>query len=281
MQVGTKSRVFKVLKTPVPLDDLPEPLHVAGLRVLRGVAGRPPRPRVPPQPRSGGALEVLRQGRRPRAGHRPAARGAGPRRIDRQGQRPAPGSTVYLAESTSDVAVYRDNVERELERRGHRVLPQRAVPLAVEELTAAVTRTWPARRCRSTSSAPATAPDPKNEDRSIPHVQIDLAGALAARGGLTQLIWIPEALETIDEAQASLVAGLQTADIGSRRRDRAGSARGVQGVRPRSAAPSPSPPPRAPAVDPRGRRRVYLVHDRATARPSARCRTSSSAAGTW
>ena len=51
----------------------------AGLRVLRGIAGGSPSPRVPPEPRPGGALEVLCPGGRPRAGHRRAAGGAGGR----------------------------------------------------------------------------------------------------------------------------------------------------------------------------------------------------------
>ena len=38
----------------------------------------------------------------------------------------------------------------------------------------------------------AARPRPEGEGRSIPHLQIDLARGVASRGGLLQLIWIPE-----------------------------------------------------------------------------------------
>ena len=83
---------------------------------------------------------------------------------------------------------------------------------------------------------------------------------MAARGGLTQLIWIPEALEAVDEAQAALVAGLQAANVGH----------GVEVVRaPLEAFKAyvldqlqPPPPPLPVPVAPQDARRVYLVHDR-------------------
>ena len=76
-----------------------------------------------------------------------------------------------------------------------------------------------------------------------------------------QLIWVPDALETVDEAQATLVAELQAANIEQRRRGRARSARRVQGPRARSAAPSAVAVAGYP-VAPGDAKRVYLVHDR-------------------
>ena len=261
MQVGAKSRVFKVMKTPVPLNEQPQLLQsVLGYefyeeslvdhRVREYLLNPDPEERWKFYARVddlaqdiAGLLEDLARN------HRQAGEG------------PASGHTIYLAESASDVAVHRDNVKRELERRGHRVLPQRTLPLAVEDLTAAVNQDLARSALSIHLLGDRYGARPEEEERSIPHVQIDLANALAVKGGLTQLIWLPEALDTTDAAQASLVARLEAADIGS----------GVEIVRSPLEAfkayvfdlmrPSPSPS-RSPAVTPQATR-VYLVHDRA------------------
>lgn len=272
VQVGTKSRVFKVLKTPVHLNALPEPLtELLGYefyeespvdhRIREYLLNPDPEERWKFYARVddlaqdiAGLLEELVDDERRAPVH------------------PPHGRTVYLAESTSDVALYRDNVRRELERRGHRVLPRRTVPLTVEELTAAITEDLSRSEIAIHLLGARYGARPENDDRSIPHVELDVVGAAAARGEVMQLIWIPETLETIDDAQAALVAALQMADIGL----------GVEVVRapleafkayaldqlhatPAAssrlppAAPSSAPPAVAVAVD---ATRVYLVHDR-------------------
>src|SRR5262249_42722856 len=48
------------------------------------------------------------------------------------------GRTVYLAETASDLRSERDNIKRELQQHGHRVLPANELPLEISALTRAV-----------------------------------------------------------------------------------------------------------------------------------------------
>jgi hypothetical protein len=260
MQVGTKSRVFKVLKTPVPLDEQPEPLRSllgyefyeespADHRVREYLLNPAPEERWKFYARVDDLaqdiarlLEDLGDDTRRRVVPRTPAR------------------IVYLAETTSDAAPHRDNLRRELERRCHRVLPRHVLPLAVEDLTTAVNDDLSEAALSIHLLGGRYGARPEGENRSIPHLQLDLASEAAARGGLVQLIWLPDGLETTDEAQASLVTGLQEADIGS----------GVEVVRaPLEAFKAhvldllrPAPPkPVEPVVSSDGQH-VYLVHDR-------------------
>ena len=289
VQVGTRSRVFKVLKTPVPLDDLPEPLATllgyefyeespVDHRVREYLLNPDPEERWKFYARVDDLAQDIA------------------RLLDdldddaRQAEtQPPPGRTIYLADSTSDVTLYRDNVRRELERRGHRVLPRRAVPLTVEELTAAVTEDLSRSEIAIHLLGARYGARPENDDRSIPHVELDVAGAAAARGEVLQLIWIPETLETIDDAQAALVAELQTADIGAgvevvRAPLEAFKAYVLDQLRPAPAAPSRTPSPAPAPVTPRSPSTPPASTScttGSTARPSPRCTTSSSAAATW
>jgi hypothetical protein len=259
-QVGTKSRVFKVLKTPVPFDEQPEPLRsLLGYefyeespidhRVREYLLNPAPEERWKFYARVDDLAqdiarlleELAHDGRLP---HAP----------------PTSGRTIYLAASTSDVASHRDNLKRELERRGHRILPRETLPLAVEDLTAAVNDDLSHAELSIHLLGSRYGARPENEDRSIPHLQLDLARDVAAGGKLVQLIWIPEGLDIADDEQAALLSDLQSANIG----------RGVEVVRaPLEAFKAhvldqlrPPPEPPVDPVLPQGCTRVYLAHDR-------------------
>lgn len=263
MQVGTKSRVFKVLKTPVPVDEQPEPLRsLLGYefyeespvdhRVREYLLNPAPEERWKFYARVddlaqdiAGLLDDLGD------------------EVGRQRRRRAPGRTIYLAETTSDMAPHRDNLRRELERRCHRVLPRQALPFTTEALTAVVDDDLARSDMAIHLVGSRYGVRPEDDDRSIPHLQLDLAAGRAARSGLVQLIWIPEGLEPSDDDQRTLVADLQGADIGSRVEVvraplEAFKAHVLDLLRP------PSPPPVEPAAAGDGQR-VYLVHDRADA----------------
>jgi hypothetical protein len=268
VQVGTKSRVFKVLKTPVPLDELPEPLTpLLGYEFYEESPGES-RIReflLNPSPEERwkfyARVDDLAQDIAALLEDLP---NDGPSGVT---EASAEGRTVYLAEATSDVAPHRDNVKRELERRGHRVLPQRALPLAVEELTAAVNADLARSELSIHLLGARYGTRPEGEDRSIPHLQVDLAGKAASRDGLVQLIWIPDELNSDNETQAALIEGLQAADVGA----------GVEVIRAplesfkahalNRIAPPP-PPPVAPEVKGEAKR-VYLVYERDDREPAA------------
>jgi hypothetical protein len=258
LEVGTKSRVFKVLKTPVPLDELPSPLAP-----LLGYE----------------FYEVLPEGDRFREfllNPNEEARWKFYARADDLAQdiadlldelasaavRPEPdsGSTVYLAATTSDVADGRDDLRRDLQRRGYRVLPDRDLPLVADELSEAVT-SWLSESNFSIHLLGAWyGARPEGEDRSIPDLQLELARGFASREALTQLVWMDDGLEAVEEEQIELIARVETTNSGG----------GVELVK----APldrfkthvldimSRKPSPTTPETGPDGRT-VYLVHDKA------------------
>jgi hypothetical protein len=125
--------------------------------------------------------------------------------------------TVYLAETTSDLARERDAVRDELRQRGHTVLPEQKLPLdSIDQLAEAVRRDL-ARASLSVHLVGARyGSTPEDDARSAARVQIELADERgAADPSFQRLLWMPPglstpALEVTDERQRSFVAGLQS-----------------------------------------------------------------------
>jgi hypothetical protein len=110
----------------------------------------------------------------------------------------ASGKTVYLAETTSDLAEQRDLIRRELLLNGHRVLPEKALPLN--------------RRCRdevkhslaeSCLSIHLLGGDygivPEGELQSTPEIQCELAREEERRPEFSRLLWRPKEFHSTDE----------------------------------------------------------------------------------
>lgn len=213
LEVGTKSRVFKVLKTPVPRTDLPDPLAP-----LLGYE----------------FYEILPEGDHFREfllNPDQEARWKFYARADDLAQDivdlldelagesnhpdPSLGRTVYLAATTSDVAESRDDLNRDLQRRGFRVLPDRDLPLVAEELSAEITNYLSESDFSIHLLGARYGARPEGEDRSIPDLQLDLAREFASRDDLTQLIWLSEGLEAIEEEQIELIERLEATNVGS------------------------------------------------------------------
>jgi len=206
LQVGDRLRVFKVLKTHVPLEEHPP--------VTRGLLGyefyeydsdrgraREFRPEVVPAPdiRYWEKLDDLAYDIKLLIESlKSSAASPGP------GERAAPdGKTVYLAETTSDLRDERERVKRELQQHGHTILPDRALPLEGDALIDTV-REFLGRSDLSVHLMGARyGVIPEGESRSVVHLQSDLA---AERGGLRQIIWIPPGLQSPeDQAQQRLL----------------------------------------------------------------------------
>jgi hypothetical protein len=123
--------------------------------------------------------------------------------------------TVYLAETTSDLAREREAVRDELRQRGHTVLPEQKLPLdSLQELTEAARRDL-ARSSLSVHLVGARyGSTPEDDARSVASVQAALAEERgAAEPTFQRIFWMPPglatpALEVTDERQKSFVAGL-------------------------------------------------------------------------
>ena len=212
---SSRSRVFKVVKTPVGAEELPSALStVLGYEFFEAP---PPenRPREfllsPPDEhwKFYARLDDL--------AHDIASllsnfgiRGAS------QEPDPAPGARrVYLAETTSDVREFRDRLKRDLEARGHRVLPTGPLPIVEDELSDAIDEALQDSDVSVHLLGSRYGVRPEGGVRSVPHVQLDRARIKAEQGGVDeQLIWVPTELDNVEAEQLALMDSLRTADFG-------------------------------------------------------------------
>ena len=210
IRVQDKARVFKVLKTPVALDEQPENLqHLLGyefykveadsgrVREFSNVFG-------PEAEREfwtklydlaqdlSGLLEVMR-------GEAPAAPEA-----------PTKAEAVYLAITTSDLKEPYAAIKRDLEQHGYTVLPDRALQtLAAVDAEAAIREDLA--RCRLSVHliGRTYSAVPEGGVRSLVEVQNDLAAERAASSDFSRLIWIPPGLQVADDRQRKVLDTLR------------------------------------------------------------------------
>jgi TIR domain/Domain of unknown function (DUF4062) len=118
------------------------------------------------------------------------------------------GKTVYLAETTADVKLAREQVRRELAQRGYRVVPDESLPSRAEDLVPVIESDL--REC-CLSVHPVGARYgfiPEGDTRSIVELQIE--AATAHNGHAQHLIWVPpEAVPPSDSRQEQLLERLR------------------------------------------------------------------------
>jgi len=211
MRIGDKARIFKVVKTPVSFERLPEQVQpMLGYDFF--VYDESGRPRELSQEYGGKErafmtklddlaydiaqlLDLMSNG-------------------DAIEAAAASKGTVFLAETTYELREQREEIKRDLIRSGYEVLPDRALPLVAPELDALVRD----QIGRSTVSIHLIGRNygivPEGATQSVVERQQALASEAAAGGALssriTSIIWLPQGLEIEDERQRSFVQHLQT-----------------------------------------------------------------------
>jgi hypothetical protein len=270
LRVANKARVFKLVKTPIPLDQHPPEIQsLLGYDFFN----------VDPQTGRAvewnhlGDAEVERRywaklddlahdisellGLLEREGSPAPAAGPAAAEADRE--------AIYLATTTRDLEDQRDAIRRDLEDSGYRVLPDRPLPLAVDGLAAAVEEMLA--RCRLSVHLVGRSYGvvPEGTTKSIAVLQNELAVARAEAGGLTRLVWIQRDLETEEERQRAFVDQLQQEVRAQGRADiLETSLEGFKLAIHERLRPAPVPEPAAgPAAAAGGELlRVYLLCDR-------------------
>jgi hypothetical protein len=207
VRIGDKARIFKVVKTPVKAERLPEQVQpMLGYEFF--VYDEAGRPRELSQEYGGKdrafmtrlddlAYDIAQLLDQMSNGHAIEAVAASK-------------GTVFLAETSYDLREPREEIKRDLIRNGYEVLPDRALPLVAPELDAVVREEL----LRSKVSIHLIGRNygivPEGATQSVVARQQALAAEVAATGALSSVIWLPQGLEIDDERQRSFVQHLQT-----------------------------------------------------------------------
>ena len=205
---GERSRVFKVLKTQVPLDQHPPELQpflgyefykidpdTGRVRELSEIFG--------PQAEQEFLLklddlandlcDLLRE-----------------LHADTAGSLVQTAGHVYLGETTHDAAGRSaTRSRRALQQHGYTVLPSRTLPLVDGELEAAVREDLTLCRMSIHMFGGTYGMVPEGAERSLQEILNDLAAERASSGQFSRLLWIPQGLSVADERQQRLLDRLR------------------------------------------------------------------------
>jgi len=120
------------------------------------------------------------------------------------------GNTVYLAQTSSDVAPLRDRIRRELIGRGHRVLPDRALPLLASEAESVIKAYLSECDLSIHPFGSNYGVIPEGSSRSLAALQNALAAEHSKQTDLQRIIWIPSEVTSADPRQSELLDALKT-----------------------------------------------------------------------
>jgi hypothetical protein len=208
-RIGDKARIFKVVKTPVSSERLPEEV----------------------QPMLGYDFFVYDEAGRPRE----LSRDYGTERafltklddlafdiaqlldlIDNNAVSVAPAApkgTLFLAETSFELREEREAIKRELVRNGYEVLPDRALPLVGPELDAIVREQLERSKISIHLVGLNYGIVPEGATVSIVERQQALASEAAPGTDLLSIIWVRPGMEIKDERQQTFVRSLQTSPL--------------------------------------------------------------------
>jgi len=209
IKINEKARIFKVMKTPVPLDSLPPELRVVlGYEFFKV------------DPESGRVRELdeafgpdaqkefwyklddlaqdiccLLEGMRDRVqlAALPSVSGS------------ASGDCVFLAETTSDLREQRDSVKRDLQQLGCTVLPLHPLPQVTSELVTTINEDLARARMSIHLVGRNYGVVPEDGTASIVELQYDLSSGRAQQGKFCRLVWIPPGLAVEHEKQKTVL----------------------------------------------------------------------------
>jgi hypothetical protein len=206
-----KSRVFKVVKTYIPLDEHPKELQdVLGYEFYEEEQGTNRHREFVIDPKDESfkkfrlklddlaydildLLKIL----------------APPSAKVRTGRPTSSGEMVYLAETTSDLTEARNQIKRELVQRGHNVLPERPLPLKVSHLHDIVRDNLIKSKLSVHLIGANYGLIPEGADHSVVRLQVDLAQACSKERPFSRVLWVPPELKA-ESRQEEFLAYLRT-----------------------------------------------------------------------
>jgi len=118
--------------------------------------------------------------------------------------------TIFVAETTSDLREQREAIKRDLQQHDYTVLPSRALPLVASELRAAVRNDLAQCHMSIHLVGKSYGFVPEASDQSVLEIQNELAIERGEQGGgFSRLLWIPPGLKIEDERQRKVVEQLR------------------------------------------------------------------------
>ena len=269
LQVRDKSRIFKVLKTPVPLDQQTPPLRsLLGYEFFRMDPDRGGFREFDEQfgPEFGQKflmkLDDLAQDLKDLLEY---VEGAG--RVDAHADASA-GNAVFLAVTTLELQDERDAIRRDLQQHGYTVLPARTLSPVGTEVEAELREDLD--RCSMSIHLIGNHYSlvPENATTSLVEIQNELAIERGERGGFTRLVWIPPGIEVSDPRQLEVIERLRMdprmgpgADLLEKPLDELRTVIQDALERDRAAKEAPQPSPVATRPASIGIPSVYLIYD--------------------
>jgi hypothetical protein len=120
-----------------------------------------------------------------------------------------PKGSVFLAETTTDLREQRDAIKRDLQQHGYLVLPAQPLPLTAAEAMAAIRRDLAASRMSIHLVGRNYSLVPEGGVESLLELQNDLAINRGQQGSFSRLVWIPRTLKVEDERQLAVIQRLR------------------------------------------------------------------------
>lgn len=205
VRVGEKARLFKVLKTPIPLEEHPPELQgLLGYEFYRHEDGRPFEAIFGADAERDFWFKLDDLAR----DLRDLLKGLETTRFGEQ-LPPPDREPIYLAVTTADLKNQRDAIKRDLEQHGYRALPDRPLPVGFAELQAAIREDLAKCRLSIHMFGATYSFVPEGGQVSILELQNDLAIERAGRGAFSRLIWLPDRLQVEDPRQKEVVDRLR------------------------------------------------------------------------
>ncbi|HKO96447.1 MAG TPA: toll/interleukin-1 receptor domain-containing protein [Pyrinomonadaceae bacterium] len=118
-------------------------------------------------------------------------------------------TVIYLAETSFDLSAQYDRIKRELQERGHTVLPNRPLPLNGPALQQAVSEYLSVCKLSIHLIGENYGVIPEAADRSLVCLQNELAAERSKDESFSRLIWMPEGLQAKEERQQNFIKYLK------------------------------------------------------------------------
>ena len=199
ISIGNKSRIFKILKTPVDKDvieHLPEGIHKIFDEILdyKFYIQEPATGKFKELSRGSWVDNAIKQEYMYKLEDVVQDMANMIKKLNSAEDNEVPKRKIYLAETTYDLQSYRDNLARELQEGGFVVLPNKNLPHVInkytEDVEAYLDQSILSVHLISTTNYAA---QPEGSDKSTVILQNEMAAQKSASKNLSRLIWTPPA----------------------------------------------------------------------------------------